>query len=187
MVLPLARSISLSLLFSSALSFTPCPLLGPAYPPFILNTNDTIVGSALENLTAKFDRLIETGTGPNGDASPNTTFSIALFSVNKGTTENEPFFWEYHHTAPALRRTSHLSRNVTKDSIYRIGGLTEVFTVWSLLLLEGDQIFNDPVVKYLPELETTSQGWRDAISQVQWPDVTVGQLASHMSGIARDC
>ncbi|KAJ5359494.1 uncharacterized protein N7496_011907 [Penicillium cataractarum] len=186
MVSPLARYISLSLLLSSALSFTPCPLLGPAYPPFILNTNDMIVGSALENLTAKFDQLIETGTGPNGDASPNTTFSIALFSANKGTTENEPFFWEYHHTAPVLKKTNHLSRNVTKDSIYRIGGLTELFTVWSLLLVEGDQIFNDPVIKYLPELANTSQGQRDAIDQVQWPDVTVGQLASHMSGIARD-
>lgn len=175
MISPLAQYISLSLLFSSTLS----------YPPFVLNTNDTIVGSALENLTARFDQLIETGTGPNGDVSPNTTFSIALFSANKDTTEPEPFFWEYHYTAPALRKTNYLSRNVTKDSIYRIGGLTEVFTVWSLL--EGDQIFNDPAIKYLPELANTSQGQLDTISQVQWSDVTVGQLASHMSGIARDC
>jgi CubicO group peptidase (beta-lactamase class C family) len=57
-----------------------------------------------------------------------------------------------------LEETEPHSRNVTKDSIYRIGGITEVFTVWSLLLLEGDQIFNDPVVKYLPELANTSPG-----------------------------
>jgi CubicO group peptidase (beta-lactamase class C family) len=184
----LARSVSFFLLLSSALStFTPCPLLGPAFPPFVLDTNHTIVRNALENLTANFDQLVQTGTGPNGDVSPNTTFSVALFSANKGTAEEEPFFWEYHYTSPALRMTNHLSQNVTKDSIYRIGGLTEVFTVWSLLLAEGDQIFNDPVVKYLPELANTSKEQLDTIYLVKWSDVTVGQLASHMSGIARDC
>lgn len=185
----LARSVSFFLLFSSAIStgFTPCPLLGPAFPPFVLDTNDTIVGRALETLTANFDQLVQTGTGPNGDISPNTTFSIALFSANKGTTEDEPFFWEYHHTSPALKKTNHLSLDVSKDSIYRIGGLTEVFTVWSLLFAEGDQIFNDPVVKYLPELASASRGQQGPTGLVQWSDVTVGQLTSHMSGIARDC
>lgn len=115
----------------------------------------------LENLTAEFDKLIKTGTGPNGDVSLNTTFSIGLFSANKGTAGDEPFFWEYHHTSPALEETEPHSRNVMKDSIYCIGGITEVFTVWSLLLLEGDQIFNDPVVKYLPELANTSPGRND--------------------------
>ncbi|OKP06386.1 hypothetical protein PENSUB_6376 [Penicillium subrubescens] len=185
----LARSVSFFLLFSSALStgFTPCPLLGPGFPPFALDTNDTIVGKALEILTANFDQLVQTGTGPNGDISPNTTFSIALFSANKGTAEDKPFFWEYHHTSPAFKKANHLSQNVTKDSIYRIGGLTEVFTLWSLLLAEGDQIFNDPVVNYLPELASALQGHQDPINLVRWSDVTVGQLASHMSGIARDC
>lgn len=185
----LARSVSFSLLFSSAFStvFTPCPLLGPAFPPFVLDTKNTIVENALGNLTANFDQLVEKGTGPNGDISPNTTFSIALFSANKGTTEDEPFFWEYHYTSPALKKTNNLSRNVTKDSLYRIGGLTQVFTVWSLLLAEGDQIFNEPVVKYLPGLANASQGQQNLVNLVQWSDVTVGQLASHMSGIARNC
>jgi CubicO group peptidase (beta-lactamase class C family) len=62
--------------------------------------------------------------------------------------------------------------------------------VWSLLLAEdGGRILNDPVTKYLPELldGTGDQDDQDAIEYVQWEDVTVGQLASHMSGIARDC
>jgi CubicO group peptidase (beta-lactamase class C family) len=62
--------------------------------------------------------------------------------------------------------------------------------VWSLLLAEdGGRILNDPVTKYLPELldGTGDQDDQDAIEYVQWEDITVGQLASHMSGIARDC
>lgn len=174
-------------LFSSALSFTPCPLLGPAFPPFSLDTNDKTVASALQNLTKEFDKLVATKTGAHGDISPNTTFSIALFSSDPGNAEDEPFFWQYHHTAPTLNQSSVGSHDANKDSIYRIGGLTEVFTVWSLLLMaDGDQVFDDPVTKYLPELVDSAKE-QDMIGHVRWNDVTVGQLASHMSGIGRDC
>ncbi|OQE36122.1 hypothetical protein PENCOP_c012G02548 [Penicillium coprophilum] len=176
----------ISLLFSWALSFTPCPLLGPAFPPFSLDTNDKTIAGTLQKLTQEFDTLVSTKTGAHGDISPNTTFSIALFSSDAGNAQDEPFFWQYHHTAPKLNQSSVGSCSADKDSIYRIGGLTEVFTVWSLLLTgDGDQIFDDPVTKYLHELvDDTREG--DTIGHVKWNDVTVGQLASHMSGIARD-
>ena len=176
------------LLFSSALSFTPCPLLGPAFPPFSLDTNDKTVAGALQKLTQKFDTLVATNNGTHGDTSPNTTFSIALFSSDTGNAEDEPFFWQYHHTAPTLNQSSVGSHTADKDSIYRIGGLTEVFTVWSLLLAgDGDQIFDDPVTKHLPELIDNTTREQDMNGRVRWEDVTVGQLASHMSGIVRDC
>ncbi|KAL3476519.1 beta-lactamase/transpeptidase-like protein [Aspergillus californicus] len=180
-----------SLLFSalSFASFTPCPLLGPAFPPFSVNADDEVMANALEDLTQRLDSLVATGTGSHGDVSPNTTFSIALFSADAGDAEDEPFFWQYHHTARALNRSSTGSHSANKDSVYRIGGLTEVFTVWSLLLSGGDQILDDPVTKYLPELvdsRSALEQQEDGITYVSWEDVTVGQLASHMSGIARD-
>lgn len=72
-----------------------------------------------------------------------------------------------------------------KDSVYRIGGLTEIFTVWSLLIGDGDNILDEPVTEYLPELKDGVPG--QDIERVVWDEVTVGQLASHMSGLARDC
>lgn len=186
-MISISHASTFFLLFSSTLSFTPCPLLGPAFPPFSLDTNDKTVGGALKELKQRFDTLVTTNTGVHGDVSANTTFSIALFSSDAGNAEDEPFFWQYHHTAPALNQSLAGSHAADKDSVYRIGGLTEVFTVWSLLFTgNGDQIFDDPVTKYLPELgnSTTVQ---DVIGHVKWDDVTVGQLASHMSGIARDC
>ncbi|KAJ5445148.1 Beta-lactamase-related protein [Penicillium cf. griseofulvum] len=155
---PISHASVLFLLYSSALSFTPCPLLGPAFPPFSLDTKDKTIGGALQKLTHELDILVATNTGAHGDVSPNTTFSIALFS-SVGNAEDEPFFWQYHHTAPALNDSLVGSHAADKDSIYRIGGLTEVFTVWSLLLTrDGDQIFDDPVTKYLPELaDSTSE------------------------------
>jgi len=186
-MITISHASALFLLYSSALSFTPCPLLGPAFPPFSIDTKDKTIGGALQKLTHEFDTLVVKSTGVHGDVSPNTTFSIALFSSDTGNAEDEPFFWQYHHTAPALNHSSVGSHAADKDSIYRIGGLTEVFTVWSLLLTrDGDQIFDDPVTKYLPELSDSTRE-QDVIGHVRWDDVTVGQLASHMSGISRDC
>ncbi|KAJ5578380.1 uncharacterized protein N7459_007344 [Penicillium hispanicum] len=185
----IVRAASLFLLISPALSFAPCPLLGPAYPPFTLNTTDPVIASSMKKLTKQFDSLVKTDNGPNGPVSPNTTFSIALFSSNEGNGEDKPFFWQYHYTSPALKKASSNAKNVTADSIYRIGGLTEVFTVWSLLLTQGDQILSDPVTKYLPELAKTStihEANLDPVGHTRWDEITVGQLASHMSGLARD-
>lgn len=191
-MVPILRASSLFLFFSSAWSFTPCPLLGPSFPPFTLDPSDKVVGSALKNLTARFDNLTKSSTGSHGDISPKTTFSIALFSSDDGSAEDKPFFWDYHHTAPVLKEKSSSSnkdvRNTTDDSIYRIGGLTHVFTLWSLLNQTADQhIFDDPVSKHLPELVNKDSAKDDVIGHVQWEDITVGQLASHMAGVARDC
>ncbi|CAI7599563.1 unnamed protein product [Penicillium discolor] len=186
-MISISHASTFFLLFSSALSFTPCPLLGPAFPPFSLDTNDKTVAGALKELKQRFDTLVTTNTGVHGDVSANTTFSIALFSSDTGNAEDESFFWQYHHTGPTLNQSSVGSHAADKDSIYCIGGLTEVFTVWSLLFTgNGDQIFDDPVTKYLPELGNSTKE-QDVIGHVKWDDVTVGQLSSHMSGIARDC
>ncbi|KAJ5161703.1 Beta-lactamase-like protein [Penicillium capsulatum] len=184
--------ISSVLLFSvasSAMGFRPCPLLGPAYPPFTLNIDEPEVAQTLKWLTGNFTELVDTNTGPNGDVKATTSFSIALFSSDKGNTDEEPFFWQFHHTSPELKKTSKDAIVVNKDSIYGIGGLTEVFTIWSLLINGDDQIFDEPVTKYLPELNTTdlkSKAKKDPTSVAAWEDITVGQLASHLSGLARD-
>lgn len=175
-----------ALFASYALSFTPCPLLGPAYPPFTLDNNSNILQSALNELNTKFDDLMQTGTGPNGQVTPYTTsFSVALFSTNQGTAADDPFFFEYHYTAPSLKNSATGVQSVDANSIYRIGGLTEVFTIWSVLIEAGDGVWNDPVTKYVPELKKAAQEKGDGV--VDWQSITVGQLASHMSGVSRDC
>ncbi|KAJ5294955.1 hypothetical protein N7508_009776 [Penicillium antarcticum] len=185
-MIPSILLLTFYLFISPMLCFTPCPLLGPAFPPLTLNTSDKTISAALKILTQEFDTLVNTTAGTHGDISPNTTFSITLFSSDNGNAENEAFFWQYHHTAPALQQFSYGSHSADQDSIYRIGGLTEVFTVWGLLITEaGGQILNDPITKYLPEL-LDGTGDQDVIEHVEWEDVTVGQLTSHMSGIARD-
>lgn len=56
----------------------------------------------------------------------------------------------------------------------------------------GDQHFNDPIARYVPQLiemsNTSVTGVvYDDVDKVQWNEVTVAQLASHLAGILRDC
>ncbi|KAJ5247452.1 Beta-lactamase-like protein [Penicillium chermesinum] len=172
-------------LVGPVLSFTPCPLLGPSYPPYTLNNNDSTLAETLKVLENNFTDLVTTYNGPAGGISPNTSFSIALFSSNEGTAGAEPSFWEFDYTSPALAKSSPGSKNVSQGSIYGIGGLTEVFTVWSLLIADGD-ILEDRVTKYFPELSNASINSTDPVSHVQWDEIMIGHLASHMSGLPRD-
>lgn len=182
-------SLGLSILLApSVLSFTPCPLLGPSFPPFKLDPNSDDLNNAMKGLRHELDLQTKSGNGSHGITYPNTTsFSLALFSTNDGAGSDGPFFFDYHYTAPSLRQSRHFGA-VDEKSIYRIGGLTQIFTVWTLLATADEGILGDAVTKYLPELEAANRGSaRNTSPSVAWETVTVGQLASHMAGIGRDC
>ena len=70
----------------------------------------------------------------------------------------------------------------TKDTVYRIGGMTIKFTALMLLQLvqSGKIAISDPVEKYFPEINTI-QGRNPSA-----PPVTFLQLAMHTSGIANE-
>jgi CubicO group peptidase (beta-lactamase class C family) len=70
----------------------------------------------------------------------------------------------------------------TPDSVYRIGSITKQFTALMLLQLveRGKVRLSDPVEKYLPEINQISG------RQPGWPSVTLIQLATMTSGIARE-
>ncbi|EFR00001.1 hypothetical protein MGYG_03008 [Nannizzia gypsea CBS 118893] len=184
MIRPFTLLFCILIFVSSGLSFTPCPLLGPAFPEFTLDTSSEVLTSALKGLTETFDQLVLEGNGDHGQIFPNTTsFSLSLFSVNEGNASDQPYFFDYHYTAPPLK-----SHPVGKDSIYLIGGLTKIFTVWTILIEAGDRIWNTPVTEYIPELADVvnrRDGEQDPVSYVDWETITVGQLASHMAGISR--
>lgn len=185
-------SILLPILVPSTASFQPCPLLGPRFPVPTSLIASPIIQEALEDLTSLLDETVLTSNSSNGPTSPNTTsFSISLFSADAASHDNnEPFFFQYHHTAPSLAKSTVGVHTVDANSIYRIGGLTQVFTVWTFLIEAGDSHWNMPVTAYLPELAQVTQelnAKQDPVNYVNWDDILVGELASHMAGIARGC
>jgi hypothetical protein len=120
----------------------------------------------------------------SGLAPNDTAFAVAMFS----SKDNQTVFEHYYTPDNALGVPS-----VTRDSIFRIGSVAKVFTVWTFLAAAGDAFFKDPITKYIPELvnvpaspAVASNVVYDDINDVRWEEVTLGDLASQAAGIPRD-
>ena len=159
-------------------AYQPCPIFRAYYPPPTIDKSSDVMQSFSKNLTVTFDELVRTGKHEiYGDITPNSTsFSVVLFS-----TADDPIFFSYHRTAPA----ADVKSNVTMDTVFPVGSLTQLFTVYAWLAKFGDKEWDSPITKFLPELlgPSTTPGK----ITVPWSEVTIGALASHMAGIVRDC
>jgi hypothetical protein len=163
--------------------FQPCPLLGPWVLAPIINPSSASIKAATKSVDKLLDEYIVEAGGRFGPISPNTTsFSIALFAGSNYIPgpDNFPFFYEYHHAASNLA-----GDDLNKDSMFALGDLTQLFTVYTQLTELGDEVWSRSIVDFLPELRNVST--IDAIHAVRWEDVTLGSLAGHMAGISRDC
>ncbi|KAI1169649.1 beta-lactamase/transpeptidase-like protein [Nemania sp. FL0916] len=150
-----------------------CPPLGPVLPAPITPSAHGSVQVAIKTITGRFQNLTSTF---------NTTgISVAVKSIH----ETSPML-ELHHTPPVRDNTS--TKVVDSETIYRIGSVSKIFAVLSVLT-QGHMKLDDPIVKYVPELlalKSEAEPAANDITAVNWDDVTVGSLTSHMSGIGAD-
>lgn len=158
-----------------------CPLDGPVFPKPTKLSAMPVIKEAVANLTNTFAQW-----DSNSTATANFSYSIQIFSAH----EQDPLF-SYSHTSPKLAKINHPGVvTVDENSVFRLGSLTKVFTVYNLLLNAGDEIWNQPITKYVPELAAmvaNTSSSSDPVNNIAWNDVTIGSLATQMSGIPRDC
>ncbi|KAK5992288.1 Beta-lactamase-like protein [Cladobotryum mycophilum] len=137
-----------------------CPPTGAVLPPPHIPSSFNTPG-----LRPKLDSLRNnTALGWN---LTTTSFSVTL------TSENETFF-EYHHTAPVRSQRGGVSK-VDGDTVYRIMSVTKVFNVLALLLTAPRNL-DDPISKYVPELDGVEE----------YEDITLRMLAGQLSGVPRN-
>ncbi|CAI7653968.1 unnamed protein product [Penicillium pancosmium] len=151
---------------------SPCPLVGPAFPwPTPSSTN-----KRLDTARKKLSALLE----PIFNAANGSTNSIAVQAFD--TFNDSPLFqWSY--TADNLDTNLGVS-HVDQNSVFRVGSVSKLWAMYLFLAEAGMDTLSDPIVKYVPELQSAVPG--DAINSVQWANVTVGELASHLAGVGRD-
>ena len=195
---PTTRSISHLSLYSAAFllpatfaaSFNPCPPLGPVYPAPTSLPSSPVIQSALSNLKDALDTLVTTGNSTNGPYPPAniTTWSVGMFSTNDNSSDP---FWQYHYTAPTVANSTDGVHEANADSVYRVGSITKLFSVYSLIVAAGDGYWEEPVTNFVPELAAIAKGdpseGVEDITRLRWEDVTVGDLANHLAGLPRDC
>lgn len=167
---------------NTALAAPNCPPLGPVFE-IPLNFNSSIIRAAIANVTETLTaRDLDNGPGVRANE---TSYSIEVFSIS----EQNPLIFDWHHTAPALARTNTTGvKKVDGNTVYRLGSLTKVHTVYAWLALDGDEKWNEPITKYVPELAAAAKRAKDdPVRHVAWDEVTIGSLAAQLSGAIRDC
>lgn len=160
-----------------------CPLIGAEFPPPRSLAENRTWKEALKNITAVFDYV----DASNLTGIDQFSYSIQVFSTNPGA----PILWERHHTAKSLPADTAGVKEVNGDTVYRLGSVSKVFTVLAFLAEAGDVHWNQPITKYIPELakhsgRTTASDF-DSVKETAWDDITLGALASQVSGVGRDC
>lgn len=145
--------------------------MGPVLP----SDFDIAQTDAFLNATELFPRQLELLFSSGVLNRTSSSFSIDVFSSVTNTS-----VYSYNHDATDLHEAL-TTGELTDNTLFRIGSVSKLFTVYALIAAAGIEIFNDPVTKHLPEL--AGNIGRAAVESIIWEDVTVGALASHQAGV----
>jgi CubicO group peptidase (beta-lactamase class C family) len=99
-------------------------------------------------------------------------------SVTIGVVYKNQIFWTKSYGDADMEK----KLPADKDTVYRIGSITKMFTAVMLeqLAESGKVHLSDPVEKYFPEIKTVQGRFPDA------PPITLIELATHTSGLDRE-
>ncbi|KAI0427079.1 putative penicillin-binding protein [Xylaria sp. FL1042] len=160
-------------------------LLGPSYPPPTTLLTSSVVGTWNDSLTATLNQVLQSGHSDYKNFEANTS-SVSVTILSTEADEDVPLF-DFHYSSPFLNHSANGTDHVTKNSIYRIGSISKLITTYMLLVGYGWESWNHAVTRFVPELRAeASSEHKHPIEDVYWDRVTVGTLASHLSGIGRD-
>lgn len=178
-----AVSLGLSLLLAkSALAeYHPCVLIGPDVPIPKAVSSTSAFKDGIVSMKKAIADAIDSGVTSYGDMDASaTSFSLEIYSLH----EEDPLF-TYHYDAPGLADSADGVKKIDSDSIYRLGSISKLLTVYTFLATVGDVSFNQPITKYIPELAeyAAEHAGDDEIDFMDWDSVTIGSLTSQLSGM----
>jgi CubicO group peptidase (beta-lactamase class C family) len=146
------------------------PLIGPSFLSNFDMSNSKFIGNAKTALPDLVDKLFESGDLDRKDLA----FTIDVYSAATNDT-----IFSYSHVGEKSKETL-TSGELNDNTISRIGSVTKLFTVYSIIAQAGMGVFSDPITKYLPELKKNSSS--NPLDSVRWEDITVGALAAQQAG-----
>lgn len=145
-----------------------CPPLGAVLPAPQSPSSSPYIRAANKTLKKTLDAKIASNFNTSG-------VSIAVKSIHE---DDSLFTYSFTPPNPGLG-----TDEVDLDTVFRIASGSKLFT--ALAARVNDKIdLNASVLKYLPGLNKTAGD--DEILNMRWEDVTVGSLASHLSGVGVD-
>ncbi|KAL2128551.1 hypothetical protein VTI74DRAFT_9023 [Chaetomium olivicolor] len=140
-----------------------CPILGSAYPEV---TNPGASGAFKAAKTPFDDEL--TKALAEGTLDNSTTFAIQVYSRH-----SDKLLYERYH-----------GLSIGPQTLYRIASISKLISIYTTMAALGEGHWDDPVTRHIPELARLKV--QNPVYDINWDEVTLGSLTSHMSGIARD-
>ncbi|KAI0444317.1 beta-lactamase/transpeptidase-like protein [Xylaria telfairii] len=168
-----ALAIVSACVLSSCKAGPTCPLEGPVFPKPLRLAHSDAIKATVAILTELFKGVT--------DNARDYSFALEVFSAH----DPDPIF-SVLHTAPKLATLNTTGVNtVDENTVFRLGSLSKIHTIYLFLINAGDKVWNEPITKYVPELrELTSRS--DPVLDTAWEKVTIGGLATQMTGVPRD-
>jgi hypothetical protein len=173
-------SVSIFLALLPLASASGCPLPGADFPPPINLSNDSTITSALKNFTSILDSGFSANNSAHGPVDPSGANAVQIFSL-----ESEFPLFEYYHDGSTLSPSG--VQTVDGDSIFRIGSVSKLVSVYMLLVEIGDKYWDTAITDIIPELRNRTNSSANPINFVKWADITLGALAGQVAGLPRDC
>jgi CubicO group peptidase (beta-lactamase class C family) len=170
------------ILLHATLAVCLCPIHGPTFPyPKNLDAS-AILKSALLNLTEALEAGFASGNSSSGPVDPDGATAIQIFSLE----DKSAALYEYYSDGTTLVNSTGVKK-VDGDSIFRIGSVSKLHTVYLVLAQLGDRVWHMPVAEAIPELRDRTKSKGNPVDYVDWEDITLGALAGQVSGVTRDC
>ncbi len=142
-----------------------CPFLGPAYP----EVADLGSSAAFKAAKTAIDQEISKALA-NGQLDKDTYFGIQVFSRSE-----KPLYEKYY------------GPSIGADTLYRIASISKLVTVYATLTEIGDGYWNKPITDFIPELAAAKLKVKNPVYDIDWDEVTLGALASHLAGVPQQC
>ncbi|KEF57061.1 uncharacterized protein A1O9_07251 [Exophiala aquamarina CBS 119918] len=182
----LKKATAVALLFlghvsSQQMELSDCSLLGPIYPMPANITASPVIQETQAAFNDILDESFVNGTTSWGRFNVvNISASIGVFSAQTGD-----FLSEYHHAGSGhLVQEGLIGGQLNAETLYRIGSVGKVLTVYTFMAKLGSKYWSEPVVNFVPELmDARDDG---PVRSINWSQITLGSLARQMSGLPRD-
>lgn len=171
--MPSLQNLAIAIVASSAIGFAQakaCPPLGRVLPAPQAPSKNNAVQEAVGMLKSSLNATLSQSMVTSG-------ISVAVKS-----THEDKLLFNYHYTPPVLSDIG--TSAIDEHTIYRVGSVLKMMP--SLSALQSSEIdMHASVLKYLPRLANNSDA-RDSIHRIPWEDISVADLATHLSGLPRD-
>ncbi|KAJ3568681.1 hypothetical protein NPX13_g6339 [Xylaria arbuscula] len=159
-----------------------CPIYGLGYPKPTNLLNSQGIKNAASALDSVFAQYIDNA---NNTGSDTFSYSVEVFAASEPTP-----LWSHYWTAKNLATMNTTGvRKIDGNTVYRIGSLSKIFTILTFLAEVGDSSWNEPIAKFIPEIAAMAANASDnshSLTSPDWGSITIGALASQISGLMRD-